>query len=163
MLEDPRTDPVSFANVMVALDKADISDESRLQMYKERRFGIDWGVGATVSTEASPEDDWEKSMDRMYSLCRDGGLVFIPARDTPRVEGGLLGQVPSHSDIELRDYETRDGSGETTMKTLKLHRVREVYPNDGTGIFDEVNWGQYTVHRLDTHRDKVVDAYKHLY
>jgi len=74
MLEDPRTDPVSFANVMVGLDKAGISDDARLEMYKQRRFGIDWGVGASVSTAASPEDDWETSMDNMYDLCRDGGL-----------------------------------------------------------------------------------------
>jgi|GEM_PF-3584813 hypothetical protein len=163
MLEDPRTDPVSFANVMVGLDKAGISDDARLEMYKQRRFGIDWGVGASVSTAASPEDDWETSMDNMYDLCRDGGLVFIPATNTPKIEGGLLGQVPAHSDIELRDYEARKASGEKTMKTHQLRRVREVHPNDGTGVFAEVNWGQYTVHGLDTHRDKIVDAYKQLY
>jgi len=49
------------------------------------------------------------------------------------------------------------------MKTHQLRRVREVHPNDGTGVFAEVNWGQYTVHGLDTHRDKIVDAYKQLY
>jgi len=91
--------------------------------------------------QQSPEDDWETSMDNMYDLCRDGGLVFIPATNTPKIEGGLLGQVPAHSDIELRDYEARKASGEKTMKTHQLRRVREVHPNDGTGVFAEVNWG----------------------
>lgn len=163
MLVDPRTEPVSFANVMAAIDKAGISDEARVEMFKQRRFGIDWDVGASVSTEASPEDDWETSMGNMYDLCRDGGLVFIPARNTPKIDGGLLGQVPTHSDIELRDYEAQNSSSEKTIKTLELQRVREVYPDDGTGVFDQVNWGQYTVHSINTHRRKIVDAYKQLY
>jgi hypothetical protein len=133
----------------------------KLQMYKDRRFGIDWGVGAHISDAAIDEEDWDVSMDKMWDLCRDGGPVFLPAKNTPGVEGGLIGQVPEGADVEIEDYGS--GADEVTMKTLKLHRVREVYPDDGTGVFSEVNWGHYTVHSLNKHGDKVIKAYQKLY
>ncbi|ELZ41846.1 hypothetical protein C472_00344 [Halorubrum tebenquichense DSM 14210] len=143
------------------MDKTRLSDDGKLQMYKDRRFGVDWGVGAQTSDATISEDDWRVSMDRMRDLCREGGLVFLPARNTPNVDGGLIGQVPTHADIELVDYETNNGSA--TMKTLKLHRVREVHPSDGTDVFDEVNYGHHTVHSLSKHGDKVVSTYLNLY
>lgn len=163
MLVDPRYDDATFENVGAAMDKAEISDAARLKMYKERRFGIDWGVGPQTSIAASDERDWDVSMKRMWELCRDGGLIFIPAQNTPG-NVGLIGQVPAGADIEIRDYEARDSEGEdiVTMKTLKLHRVREVHPDDGTGLY-EINYGRHTVHWLNEHRDAVVDAYTELY
>jgi hypothetical protein len=162
MLVDPRTDDVALGHVMAALDLAGISDDARLEMYKQRRFGIDWGVGPSTSTAALDEEDWDVSMDRMWELCRDGGLVFVPSRNTP-VDGGLIGQVPPGADVELLDYDAREEPGTVTMKTLKLHRVREVHPGDDTGLFDVVNYGHYTVHSLHEHREAVTDAYEALY
>ena len=162
MLIDPRFPKASFENVMAAMDDSGLPGQGKLQMYKERRFGIDWGVGPQISGEATDKEDWEISMDNMWELCRDGGLVFLPATNTPNVEGGLIGQVPTGADVELVDYD--DGSGDTlTMKTLKLHRVREVHPDDNTGVFEEVQWGHHTVHNLPTHGNKVVEAYEELY
>lgn len=100
-------------------------------------------------------------MDKMWDLCRDGGLVFLPAKNTPGIEGGLIGQVPTGADVELEGYHSNNDK--VTMKTLKLHRVREVYPGDETGVFDKVNYGHYTVHSLNKHGEKVVDAYKELF
>ncbi len=161
MLVDPRDTDAPFSIVVAAMDKNALSDEGKIQMYKERRFGIDWGVGAHISDAAISEEDWDVSMDKMWELCRDGGLVFFPAKNTPNVDGGLIGQVPAGADVEIRDYESSDG--EITMKTLQLHRVREVHPNDDTGVFEDVNYGHYTVHALPTHGDKVVNAYSELY
>lgn len=161
MLVDPRNDESSFDNVVAAMDKNRLSDNGKLQMYKDRRFGIDWGAGAHISDRAIDEEDWDVSMDKMWDLCRDGGLVFLSAKNTPGVKGGLIGQIPEGADIEIEDYSSNNS--EVTMKTLKLHRVREVYPGDDTGVFDEVNWGHYTVHSLSEHGDKVVAAYRDLY
>lgn len=162
MLVDPREPDVSYENVVAAMDKTNLSDKGQLQIYKDRRIGIDWGVGAQVAEPATEERDWEVSMEKMWDLCRDGGLVFVPATNTPYVEGGLIGQVEAGSDVELVDYDA--GNGDTlTMKTLKLHRVREVHPDDDTGVFDDVNWGRFTVHNLNEHGDKVVKAYEELY
>lgn len=162
MLVDPRKE-ASFSHVVAALDLAGISSDARVEMYKQRRFGIDWGVGPSTSYAASEEEDWEVSMDHMWELCRDGGLVFIPASNTDNVDGGLIGQVPVGADVELLDYEKAGGDGTVTMKTLKIHRVREVHPDDDTGLYEAVNWGHYTVHSLNKHRDAVVDAYTELY
>jgi hypothetical protein len=161
MLVDPRDSNPSFENVVAAMDKNALSDKGKLQMYKDRRFGIDWGVGAHVSDAAIDEEDWEVSMEKMWDLCRDGGLVFVPAKNTPGIKGGLIGQIPAGVDVELEDYHSE--SDEVTMKTLKLRRVREVYPGDDTGVFDEVNYGHHTVHSLNQHGNKVVTAYKELY
>ena len=161
MLVDPSSGDSSFSNVVAAMDKTRLSDEGKLQMYKDRRFGIDWDTGVQTSNAATDEEDWNVSIDKMRKLCRDGGLVFFPARNTLGVEGGLIGQVPAGADIEPVDYESGDGL--VTMKTLKLRRVREVHPDDGTGVFDEVNHGKYTVHSLNKHGDKIVDAYLELY
>lgn len=161
MLVDPSSEDPSFSNVAAAMDKTKLSDDGKLQMYKDRRFGIDHDTGAQTSNAANNREDWEVSMNKMRELCRDGGLVFFPARNTPGVEGGLIGQVPVGADIELVDYESEDG--QVTMKTLKLRRVREVHPDDDTGVFDEAKYGQYTVHSLNTHGDKIVDAYLELY
>ncbi|WP_226042820.1 hypothetical protein [Natrinema sp. DC36] len=161
MLVDPRDDKSSFEEVVAAMDKNILSDEGKVQMYKDRRFGIDWGVGAHISDAAINKEDWGVSMDKMWELCRDGGLVFLPAKNTPDIKGGLIGQVPAGADVELEDYPS--DNSEVTMKTLKLHRVREVYPGDDTGVFDEVNYGHHTVHSLNEHGDKVVTAYEELY
>jgi len=161
MVIDPRSNESSFKNVVAAMDKNTLSDEGKLQMYKDRRFGVDWGVGAHISDAAIDEEDWEVSMDKMWDLCRDGGLVFFPAKNTPNINGGLIGQVPAGADVELEDYHSNHSK--VTMKTLKLHRVREVYPGDDTGIFGKVNYGHHTVHSLNRHGDKVVAAYEELY
>jgi len=161
MLVDPSSEDPSFNNVVAAMDKTRLSNDGKLQMYKDRRFGIDHDTGAQTSNAAIDKEDWDVSINKMRELCRDGGLVFFPARNTPGVEGGLIGQVPAGADIEPVDYESGDGL--VTMKTLKLRRVREVHPDDGTGVFDEAKHGQYTVHSLNTHDDKIVDAYLELY
>lgn len=161
MLVDPSSEEPEFGHVVAAMDKTSLSDDGKLQMYKDRRFGIDWDTGAQTSNAAIDEEDWNVSTDKMRDLCRDGGLVFFPARNTPDAEGGLIGQVPEGADIEPVDYDSEDG--QITMKTLKLRRVREVHPNDDTGVFDEVKHGQYTVHSLNKHGDKVRDAYLDLY
>jgi hypothetical protein len=162
MAIDPRTDDASFEHVMAGIDKPALSAEGKQQMFlKDHRIGIDSGTGMEMSDEASEKDDWGKSITNMKDLRRDGGLVYVPANNTPGTEEGLIGQVPAGSDIELKDYPDDDG-GTVTMKTLKLQSVRAVHPDDDTNI-DEVKTGRYTVHSLDTHRDKVVAAYEELY
>lgn len=159
---DPREDNAEFEHVMAAMDKADISNGAKLRMFKERRFGIDWDVGPTAAPEALDERDWDVSMDRMHELCRDGGLVFMPCRNTEGVEAGLLGQVVAPADIEIRDYEEQSGAKEVSMKTLKMRGVREVHPDDDTEVF-EIQYGRPTVHNINEYRDKVVEAYERRY
>jgi len=165
MVVDPAESDEPFAHIVAAMDVVHLSPEGKEEMFvKDQKFGIDSNTGTSTAPAALDDDDWQTSRNRMKALERDGGLVYLPLNNTP-YEGSIIGQVEPGTSTKLQEYEaSSETSRETvTMKTMQLTNIRQHVPGDGHNLSERVNTGLFTVHELDEHDDKILEAYRDLY
>jgi hypothetical protein len=165
MVVDPAESDEPFEHVVAAMDVVHLSPEGKKEMFaKDHKFGIDSNTGTNLAPDALDDDDWNTSRELMNSLERDGGLVYLPLNNTP-YEGSLIGQVDPGTGTKPQEYEaSSETSRETvTMKTMQLTGVRQHVSGDGHDLSQRVNTGRFTVHHLDEHGDKILEAYRDLY